>query len=158
MSRSVGGLKDSEEGAHDELKIGDFLVSKEPETEAFVAMSLQVILMGEDERGEEIEPTLLEVREYLVSMNGVGVPVRVRRPAKSYAVLRGKLMKLSPNGLRLVRSMGSRWNILHLMHDNSGHWGGKCNEGFHHGTHLVPHGSARCLPICGVLPRVPSGR
>lgn len=73
------------------MKIGDFPTSKVPEPEAFVAMSEQVLLMGEEKRVEDRDDhKLVEVVELLVSMNELGVPVRVGGRTKRHAVLRGQ--------------------------------------------------------------------
>lgn len=75
------------------------------------------------------EQQLEEVKQFLVSISRVRVPVGVLRRPESCAVIGCHLMKRSPKALTAVPPITARKFFLHARHYYSGHWGEKTTNG-----------------------------
>ena len=65
--------------------------------------------------------TLEAVRDDLSTMNGVGVPARVRRYAKAVAVHRGWLFRRTRKVMKVVPTIRGRRKVLDALHERAGH-------------------------------------
>ena len=75
----------------------------------------KILLLTEATEGEEEpdhEEDLVIMRRYLRTLHGQGVPIRLRRQARRYAVRDGLLFRCTPQGMRLIPGIGSRKRLM----------------------------------------------
>ena len=105
---------DAVKGQEVDLKTQVYSYFRAPPT---VERVLSIADMVQEEEDHDLEEDLEVVRRYLTSMDGHGVPFRLRRQARRFCVADGVLIRCIPEDLRVVPGRGSREKIMFAQHD-----------------------------------------
>lgn len=73
------------------------------------------------ERNTFLESQHKEVKEYLSTVDGRQVPIRVKQRLQKYALLGSTLMRGVEDGLRVILELYRRKNILKVHHGKTEH-------------------------------------
>lgn len=91
-------------------------------------MESQLIVLRQD--NSDYEPPQEEVKGFLASIDGAGVPIRVQWLANRFSIINRILVRRTERGLRAVPVVTDNKNFLRAMHYDVGHRQARTTKNF----------------------------